>query len=139
MDRFRSILREFRSMDRKALGKILQSIREKRFDNRAAFTRKTGIKFPQIRDTENGDSWLRLDLLDKWVKACGWTLVRVFRQLEADELAKHGVPTRAQTPAEELQERFKDFASRDPEAGFVLMEMVEKLEKRQPKSEHKQH
>lgn len=112
MDSFSHHLRESRSMDRKALGKILQTIREKRFENRAAFTKKTGIKYPQIKDTEAGDSWLRLDLMDKWVKACGWTMVRLFQQLEAEELAKQGVHVLAQTPAEDLTERFKDTCSR---------------------------
>ena len=121
-------------MDRKKIGKRLEALRVPLYPKIADFTERTGIKHPQIRDTEAGLSFLRIDLMEKWVKACGRTLSSFFAEIEAEE---DGKAPRPPSLEEQALQQFKIFSSADPEVGLALIQILNRVARKTPPSKHK--
>ncbi len=69
----------------KTLGLKLKQIREVRYPDRNAFIRASKLDYGAVEQTENGERWLRIDRIERWLTACGWTLASFFASLQEGE------------------------------------------------------
>lgn len=66
-------------LDQKELGKKLKRLRRRQFgDSIREFEDKSGVSRGSTPGIESGANWPRLDVLEKWLKACGATFAEFF-------------------------------------------------------------
>lgn len=113
-------------MDRKTVGNKLKEIREQKSLEIADLARASKTNSAQIRSAEEHRSFPRIDLLEKWLDACGTTLSRFFTEIEGSLVV-------VQTDKARAVEEFSSLASLDLEVAEALVRIVAGLVKKQAK------
>lgn len=108
-------------MNEEAVGKKFKKIREAAFSDKQQFSKEAGIA-PQVW-RQWGTSYPRLDLLEKALKPCGYTLSQFFAELEREERGKE------LNPVEQLTHDFSIIAARDYDAAEAILKIAERTAK----------
>lgn len=79
-------------MDEKALREALKQLRHSKPELRkySKFRDVSGIHRPTVENTEGGHSTPGIDIIEKWVQACGLTLSQFFARLEGKDAPDSG-------------------------------------------------